>query len=499
MVEGDAKIYELLQSLKLEYGDELQWLIPYPGDWHLLMNYQSALIKPYFDAGLKTLAEACGYSIAAIQNCTQFKRTHHFIMESWEALYQAMLDTFIEASSGDDHSTEACMPQTLLERVKTALNKVDQDKRNFKKAFSTSVADNTSTILPTYEPFKDFIRNMARSDETWRFWVQYVFVDAMAYVSLFLAMRSGDWHLRMSSIKNMAPLFTAFDHQTYQKLISNHISDLLSLPKSVLLMFEQGAFVVNIRGRSWHSVGMDEAHEMLINKQCKTSITKPNPDFINRIAKYLTHRAEALEHFKQQVFPKPNEQSHEVPSIFTSKDSDKKTQTNVKAQLVAIKGSSMLNPKAQHRGLLNPFTGARAVGQALHDLLNFRDIGREDYLIRISYFILRNPSVKAPNRRQTLKTFSTKIVTKKRVNNLERDRRLVMSAIKKKILFSKKTGTPIERPGEQISEYPLSISDSDGNPIKGQKSYFTKSIEGRYKSSSTPVHDNTLLTCWMNS
>ena len=91
---------------------------------------------------------------------------------------------------------------------------------------------------------------------------------------------------------------------------------------------------------------MDEAHKMLMNKQCKTSIAKPNPDFINRIVKYLTHRAEALEYFKQQAFPKPNEQSHEVPSIFTSKDSDKKTQTNVKA-----KGSSMLNPKAQHHGL----------------------------------------------------------------------------------------------------------------------------------------------------
>ena len=33
VVEGDAKIYELLQSLKLEYSDELGWLIPYPGDW----------------------------------------------------------------------------------------------------------------------------------------------------------------------------------------------------------------------------------------------------------------------------------------------------------------------------------------------------------------------------------------------------------------------------------------------------------------------------------
>ena len=269
VVEGDAKIYELLQSLKLEYGEEFQWLIPFPGDWHLLMNYQSALMKPYFDAGLKTLAEACGYPVAAIQNCSQFKRTHYFIMESWEAMYCAMLDTFVEVSSEGNPSVEASMPH-LLEKVKTAINNVDQGK-DFRKAFGAQVADITVSISPTHEQFKDFIRNMARKDETWRFWVQYVFVDAMAYVSLFLAMRSGDWHLRMSSIKTMAPVFTAFDHPTYQKLISNHISDLLSLPQSVLLMFEQGAFVVNIRGRSWHSVGLDEAHEMLINRQCKSS------------------------------------------------------------------------------------------------------------------------------------------------------------------------------------------------------------------------------------
>ena len=34
------KIYEVLKSLKSEYGDDLSWLITYPGDWHLLFNYQ---------------------------------------------------------------------------------------------------------------------------------------------------------------------------------------------------------------------------------------------------------------------------------------------------------------------------------------------------------------------------------------------------------------------------------------------------------------------------
>ena len=117
-----------------------------------------------------------------------------------------------------------------------------------------------------YDQFKQFAQSMARKNDTWRFWIQFVFVDAMASVNLYLAIRSGNWCLRMSSIKTMAAIFTAFDHQTYQKLISNHISDLLSLPPSISVMFQQGAFVVNILGRPWHSVGVDEAHEMLINK-----------------------------------------------------------------------------------------------------------------------------------------------------------------------------------------------------------------------------------------
>ena len=74
VVEGDAKLYELLQSLKLEYNKELCWLLPFPGDWHMLMNYQAALMKPYFDAGLNALVEAAGYPVAGIKACSQFKR-----------------------------------------------------------------------------------------------------------------------------------------------------------------------------------------------------------------------------------------------------------------------------------------------------------------------------------------------------------------------------------------------------------------------------------------
>ena len=80
---------------------------------------------------------------------------------------------------------------------------------------------------------------MARTDETWRFWVQFVFEDAVAHVSLFLAIHSGDWDLQIASIKSMAAVFTAFDHSTYQKLISRHLEDVFKMPTPIIAMFRK--------------------------------------------------------------------------------------------------------------------------------------------------------------------------------------------------------------------------------------------------------------------
>lgn len=53
LVICDAKTYNLLQSIKFEYRSCLRWMLPFPGDWHILYNYQKVLMKPY--AGLKPL------------------------------------------------------------------------------------------------------------------------------------------------------------------------------------------------------------------------------------------------------------------------------------------------------------------------------------------------------------------------------------------------------------------------------------------------------------
>ena len=54
--------------------------------------------------------------------------------------------------------------------------------------------------------------------------------------------------------------------------------------------------------------------------------------------------------------------------------------------------------------------------------------------------------------------------------------------MKKKMQYSQRNGKPIENPGEQLIEVPLSIANNDGNPIKGQNSYVTKALESTGKA-----------------
>ena len=75
LLEGDQVTYEHLQSIKKEYGNDLKWLLPFPGDWHLLKNYQEVLLKIYFDAGLSDLAKISGYLPNSVG--AKFKRIHH--------------------------------------------------------------------------------------------------------------------------------------------------------------------------------------------------------------------------------------------------------------------------------------------------------------------------------------------------------------------------------------------------------------------------------------
>ena len=100
LLEGDQATYGRLQSIKSEYGNDLAWLFPFPGDWHFLKNFQEVLIKIYFDGGLCDLAKSSGYNPNSIGS--NFKRTHNFLLEAWESMYRHFLSLFLTHEAPTD-------------------------------------------------------------------------------------------------------------------------------------------------------------------------------------------------------------------------------------------------------------------------------------------------------------------------------------------------------------------------------------------------------------
>ena len=130
-------------------------MIPMPGDWHTLMNFQKAIMKPYFDAGLKSLANAAGYPTASIKACGQFKRVHSFLLETWEAIYRVMVSLFLEQVELQD-------PLTMIaEELAAHLESLDCEK--FCKSVNTLAEVVEGETLPA-QPDPLFASNAEETD-----------------------------------------------------------------------------------------------------------------------------------------------------------------------------------------------------------------------------------------------------------------------------------------------------------------------------------------------
>ena len=87
------------------YGNQLNWLIPLPGDFHILYKYQKVAMKAYGDAGLLMLAKAAGYrgeTLISLSKATYFRHTHLFLLQAYEALYNCFLSLYL----ADGHHLE---------------------------------------------------------------------------------------------------------------------------------------------------------------------------------------------------------------------------------------------------------------------------------------------------------------------------------------------------------------------------------------------------------
>ena len=218
------------------------------------------------------------------------------------------------------------------------------------------------------EEFQTFIDHMANKDDNWKFWSRFVFKDALSFISLYLAVRSSNWTLRVASIKEMAAVFAACDRLHYHRLIPQHLVDLATMPPHILSEFEQDQFTVSISGRSLHDVAVDESHEMLINKGIKGAVVRPSALHLRQTAKYCQFREKALDNLLQQIGTCHLDETSSINRTTI------KQWENTHSMLLALQDSKLLPLTCTNHHLRNTFAAQVATPEQRYHLMSLREL-----------------------------------------------------------------------------------------------------------------------------
>ena len=192
VVAGDGKTFDHLINLKREYGEELNWMLPYLGEWHLLKNVQVPIFKVYLDGGLSQLLRLYhkGATSAAVSNSTCFDKSHTFLLQAWEAFFRSFISFFLSESNQD---------LSFLDDFQAASQ--DEFITLFKRV------DGVQKCKEIENNFKLFCDRFCEVNPTFKFWFNFVYRDMIFYAGLFMAIRGRLFQLRNACVRQFAPLF----------------------------------------------------------------------------------------------------------------------------------------------------------------------------------------------------------------------------------------------------------------------------------------------------
>ncbi len=259
VVSGDQQTFSLMKGLIAKYPSTFDWIIPAPGDWHL-MKLSSEIIRDLlWDGGLHHLGKLVG---------------HHKEIYKWK----------------DIHNVLTSLHESLWYEASCEMKK------------------------SSFHSFSEWVKSVKskNKDQVSIFWVNTL-EYLNAYIGFYFAIRSGNWALRNACLPKLTELFFAYSHNKYEELACQTIRDVKCLPTSILNHYKRGEWTVSLSGTPFHNIALDESHETVINRRLKELTSRPSEHRTVTLSNFMAYLDQFIYSFYKVIAgqrkPKTNKKS----------------------------------------------------------------------------------------------------------------------------------------------------------------------------------------------
>ena len=182
----------------------MDWLLVMLGSWHTLKDYLGVLLKRYRHAFLQKTLQTCfaGNTLEGIFNVSQWDRSHTYALCVHEALVRLFLESFI--SSEFIEETQA---NDLISRFKDVVFHLCKpegitqgDALEFYEEFRSCEKELDIILKSNIEKYE---QKSANDDEMFHLFRNFM-EDFQPYYMMYIAIRSGNWSMRQTSLRMMA-------------------------------------------------------------------------------------------------------------------------------------------------------------------------------------------------------------------------------------------------------------------------------------------------------
>ena len=360
-----------------------------------------------WDGGLKDFAVKCGYKA-------------NNVITQWQDINLLLLSTY-----------EALMRKATSEYVKT----VCEDGIRYKGT-----------------EFWVWVKNQMKTsngDKLTQYWAQMLY---------FFAIRSGNWTLRNSSLKIITQLFFAYSHNKYEYLSMTTIRDSLTCPDDFLKFFINSEWTCSVRGKPYHNLAIDEAHECVINNRVKNITSRPSHFRTVELADFIAYADRIVTGL--HTYLNKNDPNYQM-----------KRYTCQRATVIGnlLQDAPLFQNKEQ---LLSNIFSTKPVKLSEHqarDLSIITTVGKERMTKYCEDYVLGNESLKKRKKNSKLHTFTPRSVTSReqnsKVKQLEEINRNALQALKT-------SGIMV-----QTSPYPMAMATMSGSARTGSKNTIRTTLE----------------------